>query len=499
MSKFVLALDQGTTSSRAIIFDNSGSIVGSAQKEFTQIYPKPGWVEHNPMEIWDSQIGVARDVMEKYFVKPQDIAAIGITNQRETTVVWDKKTGKPIYNAIVWQCRRTASICDNLKEKGFAASIQKKTGLVLDAYFSGTKIKWILDNVDGARKKAQAGELLFGNIDTWLIWNLTGGAAHVTDYSNAARTMLFNINDLVWDKEMISELDIFESMLPNVKPSSCVYGHTLEQLFGARITISGAAGDQQAALFGQACFEPGMAKNTYGTGCFMLMNTGDKIVNSNNGLLTTIAWGLDGKVEYALEGSIFVAGAAVQWLRDEMKIIDNVADSEAIAASVPDSNGVYVVPAFVGLGAPYWDMYARGAILGLTRGANRNHLVRATLESIAYQTREVLEVMQEDSNITLKSLKVDGGCVANSFLMQFQSDILGVPVEKPVVTETTALGAAYLAGLAVGFWSSKDEIAKKWRIDKTFVPDMSEDDRKHKYVNWKKAVRRALEWESDKD
>ena len=487
MSKFILALDQGTTSSRAIIFDNSGSIVGIAQKELTQIYPKPGWVEHDPMEIWGTQSGVAHEVIDRCGVKTTDIAAIGITNQRETTVVWDKTTGKPIYNAIVWQCRRTAPICDSLKEKGFADSIKKKTGLVLDAYFSGTKIKWILDNVDGARQKAQTGELLFGNIDTWLIWNMTGGAVHITDYSNASRTMLFNINDLKWDMDILAELDIPESMLPTVKPSSCLYGHTLKELFGAKIPISGAAGDQQAALFGQACFAPGMAKNTYGTGCFMLMNTGDKIVNSDNGLLTTIAWGLNDKVEYALEGSIFVAGAAVQWLRDEMKFIDSVADSEDIALSVADTNGVYVVPAFVGLGAPYWDMYARGAVLGLTRGANRNHLVRATLESIAYQTRDVLEVMQEDSGIKLTSLKVDGGAVANSFLMQFQADILGVPVDRPVITETTALGAANLAGLAVGYWSSKDEIAKKWKVGRTFVPDMPESDRTKKYTSWKKA------------
>jgi len=497
MSKFILALDQGTTSSRAIIFDNSGSIVGIAQKELTQIYPKPGWVEHDPMEIWGTQSGVAHEVIDRCGVKTTDIAAIGITNQRETTVVWDKTTGKPIYNAIVWQCRRTAPICDSLKEKGFADSIKKKTGLVLDAYFSGTKIKWILDNVDGARQKAQTGELLFGNIDTWLIWNMTGGAVHITDYSNASRTMLFNINDLKWDMDILAELDIPESMLPTVKPSSCLYGHTLKELFGAKIPISGAAGDQQAALFGQACFAPGMAKNTYGTGCFMLMNTGDKIVNSDNGLLTTIAWGLNDKVEYALEGSIFVAGAAVQWLRDEMKFIDSVADSEDIALSVADTNGVYVVPAFVGLGAPYWDMYARGAVLGLTRGANRNHLVRATLESIAYQTRDVLEVMQEDSGIKLTSLKVDGGAVANSFLMQFQADILGVPVDRPVITETTALGAANLAGLAVGYWSSKDEIAKKWKVGRTFVPDMPESDRTKKYTSWKKAVSRAMDWECD--
>jgi len=499
MGKYVLALDQGTTSSRAIIFDNSGSIVGSAQKEFTQIYPKAGWVEHDPMEIWGTQSGVAREALDKCGLKGEDIAAIGITNQRETTVVWDKKTGKPIYNAIVWQCRRTAPICDDLKAKGLADSIRQKTGLVVDAYFSGTKVKWILDNVEGARKKAEAGELLFGNIDTWLIWNMTGGAVHVTDYSNASRTMLFNINDLKWDKDILGYLNIPESVLPQAKPSSCLYGYTIKGLFGAEIPISGAAGDQQAALFGQACFAPGMAKNTYGTGCFMLMNTGEKLVSSKNGLLTTIAWGLDDKVEYALEGSIFVTGAAVQWLRDEMKLIDNAAASDTMASSVPDTNGVYVVPAFVGLGAPYWDMYARGAVMGLTRGANKNHLVRATLESIAYQTRDVLEAMEDDSKINLKSLKVDGGAVVNSFLMQFQADILGVPVDRPVVTETTALGAAYLAGLAVGYWSNKNEIAKKWKVDKVFKPNMAETDRNKKYAGWKKAVSRALKWENDKE
>ena len=497
MSKYILALDQGTTSSRAIVFDNDGIIVSVAQKEFTQIYPKAGWVEHDPMEIWGTQSGVAREALDKAGITADQIAAIGITNQRETTVVWDKTTGKPVYNAIVWQCRRTAPICDELKGKGLAESIRQKTGLVVDAYFSGTKVKWILDNVEGAREKAEKGDLIFGNIDTWLIWNLTGGKNHVTDYSNASRTMLFNINTLAWDEDILKELNIPASMLPEAKPSSCVYGYTIKELFGAEIPIAGAAGDQQAALFGQACFNPGMAKNTYGTGCFMLMNTGEKLVGSNNGLLTTIAWGLDGKVEYALEGSIFVAGAAVQWLRDELKIIDNAAASEAMAAAVPDTNGVYVVPAFVGLGAPYWDMYARGAVLGLTRGANKNHLVRATLESITYQTRDVLEAMQEDSGIELKSLKVDGGAVANNFLMQFQSDILGVPVDRPVVTETTALGAAYLAGLAVGYWSDKEEIAKKWNVDKTFQPEMEEESRNKKYAGWKKAVERALKWELD--
>lgn len=497
VSKYVLALDQGTTSSRAIVFDNDGKIVSVAQKEFTQIYPKAGWVEHDPMEIWGTQSGVAREALDKAGIAADQIAAIGITNQRETTVVWDKTTGKPVYNAIVWQCRRTAPICDELKNKGLAESIKQKTGLVVDAYFSGTKVKWILDNVPGAREKAENGELLFGNIDTWLIWNLTGGKNHVTDYSNASRTMLFNINSLEWDEDILKELNIPKSMLPEAKPSSFIYGYTIKELFGTEIPIAGAAGDQQAALFGQACFQPGMAKNTYGTGCFMLMNTGEKLVGSNNGLLTTIAWGLNGKVEYALEGSIFVAGAAVQWLRDELKIIENAAASEAMAASVPDTNGVYVVPAFVGLGAPYWDMYARGAVLGLTRGANKNHLVRATLESIAYQTRDVLEAMQEDSGIELQSLKVDGGAVANNFLMQFQSDILGVPVDRPVITETTALGAAYLAGLAVGYWSDKEEIAKKWNVDKTFEPDMEEEGRNKKYEGWKKAVDRALKWEND--
>jgi len=497
MSKYILALDQGTTSSRAIIFDNAGKIVSVAQKEFTQIYPKAGWVEHDPMEIWGTQSGVAREVLDKAGITANQIAAIGITNQRETTVVWDKNTGKPVYNAIVWQCRRTAAICDELKGKGLEASIREKTGLVVDAYFSGTKVKWILDNVAGAREKAEKGDLIFGNIDTWLIWNLTGGKIHVTDYSNASRTMLFNINTLEWDTDILKALNIPRSMLPEAKSSSFVYGYTNKELFGVEIPIAGAAGDQQAALFGQACFQPGMAKNTYGTGCFMLMNTGEKLVGSNNGLLTTIAWGLNGKVDYALEGSIFVAGAAVQWLRDELKIIDNAAASEEMAAAVADTNGVYVVPAFLGLGAPYWDMYARGSVMGLTRGANKNHLVRATLESIAYQTRDVLEAMQEDSKIELKTLKVDGGAVANNFLMQFQADILGVPVDRPVVTETTALGAAYLAGLAVGYWSDKDEIAKKWNVDKTFKPAMAEADKENKYAGWKKAVSRAMKWEND--
>ncbi|MDN5331068.1 MAG: glycerol kinase [Tepidanaerobacteraceae bacterium] len=497
MGKFVMALDQGTTSSRAIIFDENGSIISVAQKEFTQIYPKPGWVEHDPMEIWGTQIGVAKEAMEKARITPEEVAAIGITNQRETTIVWDKNTGKPVYNAIVWQCRRTAPICDDLKAKGLADVIRGKTGLVVDAYFSGTKIKWILDNVEGVREKAERGEVLFGNVDTWLIWNLTGGKVHVTDYSNASRTMIFNIHTLDWDEDILKELGIPRAMLPEVKPSSFVYGHTDGEIFGAVVPIAGDAGDQQAALFGQACYKPGMAKNTYGTGCFMLMNTGEKAVESQSGLLTTIAWGVNGKVEYALEGSIFIAGAVVQWLRDELRIIDNSAQSEEYATRVEDTNGVYLVPAFVGLGAPYWDMYARGVIVGLTRGAKREHIIRAALESIAYQTRDVLEAMQKDSGITLTNLKVDGGAVANNFLMQFQSDILGVPVSRPKVTETTALGAAYLAGLAVGYWKDMDEIAAKWQIDREFKPAMATEVREKLYSGWKKAVKRALDWEKE--
>lgn len=494
--KYILAFDQGTTSSRAILFDKDGSIVKTAQKEFTQIYPKAGWVEHDAMEIWGTQSGVAREVLETAGVSPSEIAAIGITNQRETTVVWDKNTGRPIYNAIVWQCRRTASICDELKARGLESYIRENTGLVVDAYFSGTKVKWILDNVEGAREKAEKGELLFGNIDTWLVWNLTRGKVHVTDYSNASRTLLYNIKDLKWDEKILAELGIPACMLPEVRPSSEVYGHTDENTFGgALIPIAGIAGDQQAALFGQACYSEGMAKNTYGTGCFMLMNTGERMVPSKNGLLTTIAWGLDGKVEYALEGSIFIAGASIQWLRDELKIISDAADSEYYASKVKDTNGVYVVPAFAGLGAPYWDMYARGTIVGLTRGANRNHLIRATLESIAYQTRDVLEAMQEDSGIKLATLKVDGGATKNNFLMQFQSDILGTDVARPEVTETTALGAAYLAGLAVGFWSSKEDISKNWAVERQFAPEVDDAKRTELYTGWKKAVGRAQDWE----
>ncbi|SNX54561.1 glycerol kinase GlpK [Thermoanaerobacterium sp. RBIITD] len=494
MAKYIMALDQGTTSSRAIIFDHGGNIVASLNKEFTQIYPNPGWVEHDPMEIWKSQIDVAKAVLNKTGIKPEDIAAIGITNQRETTVVWDKNTGKPVYNAIVWQCRRTAPICDELKKSGFDEKITEKTGLVVDAYFSGTKIKWILDNVEGTRDRAEKGDLLFGNIDGWLIWNLTGGKVHVTDYSNASRTMLFNIHELKWDEEILKNLNIPASMLPDVKPSSYVYGYTDKSIFGVEIPIAGCAGDQQAALFGQTCYKSGMAKNTYGTGCFMLMNTGERAVPSHNGLLTTIAWGIDGKVEYALEGSIFIAGAAIQWLRDELKIIENSPQSEEYATRVKDTNGVYVVPAFVGLGAPYWDMYARGAILGLTRGAKREHIIRATLESLAYQTRDVLEAMQEDSGIKLSALKVDGGACANNFLMQFQSDILGVPVDRPTVIETTALGASYLAGIATGFWKDRDEVAKNWGVDRHFEPTMDEETKEKLYKGWKKAVERSRNW-----
>jgi glycerol kinase len=494
---YILALDQGTTSSRAIIFDKSGNIIKTAQKEFTQFYPKAGWVEHDPMEIWGTQSGVAREVLETAGISPQEIAAIGITNQRETTVVWDKNTGKPVYNAIVWQCRRTASICDDIKAGGHEDYIRENTGLVVDAYFSGTKVKWILDNVEGAREKAEAGDLIFGTVDSWLVWNLTRGAQHVTDYTNASRTMLYNIKDLKWDDKILEIMDVPASMLPEVKPSSEVYGVTDPATFGgAQIPIAGIAGDQQAALFGQACYDEGMVKNTYGTGCFMLMNTGEKMVPSKNGLLTTIAWGLDGKVEYALEGSIFIAGASVQWLRDELKLITDAADSEYFATKVDDTNGVYVVPAFAGLGAPYWDMYARGTMVGLTRGANKNHIIRATLESIAYQTRDVIDAMQADSGIELSELKVDGGATANNFLMQFQSDVLGVDVARPVVAETTALGAAYLAGLAVKFWSSKEEIAKNWAVDRTFKNEIPQVKREELYDGWKRAVDRAREWEA---
>ncbi len=496
--KYILSFDQGTTSSMAMIFDKKGNICGRAQSEFKQYYPKPSWVEHDPMEIWGTQSGVAREVLERSGIRPEEIAAIGITNQRETTIVWNKNTGRPVYNAIVWQCRRTASICDDLIEAGYEDYVRENTGLVIDAYFSATKIKWILDNVQGAREQAENGELLFGNIDTWLVWNLTRGKLHITDYSNASRTMLYNIKDLKWDKTLIQALDIPEQMLPEVRNSSEVYGYTDEHTFGgAEIPIAGIAGDQHASLFGQACFERGMVKNTYGTGCFMLMNTGEKAVSSENGLLTTIAWGIDGKVEYALEGSIFVAGAAVQWLRDEMGLIKRSEDSEYMAMKVEDTNGVYVVPAFTGLGAPHWDMYARGTIVGITRGVNANHIVRATLESIAYQTKDVLKAMEEDSGISLKELKVDGGAVANNFLMQFQSDILNTEVERPKIIETTALGAAYLAGLAVGFWSDKKEIEKNWKLDKRFNPSMDRKESGKLYGNWKRAVERSLDWDRE--
>lgn len=493
--KYILAFDQGTTSSRAIIFNHEGEIVKTSQNEFTQIYPESGWVEHDPMEIWGTQSGVAREVLETAGIRPDEIAAIGITNQRETTVVWDKNTGKPVYNAIVWQCRRTAKFCEELKERGLGDYVKENTGLLIDAYFSGTKIKWILDNVEGAREKAEKGELLFGNIDTWLIWNLTRGRVHVTDYTNASRTMIYNIKELKWDEKLLKELDIPASMLPEVKNSSEVYGVTDPQTFGgAEIPIAGIAGDQQAALFGQACFEPGMAKNTYGTGCFMLMNTGEEMISSQNGLLTTIAWGIDGKVEYALEGSIFVAGAVIQWLRDELMIVHDVNDTEYFARKVDDTGGVYIVPAFVGLGAPHWDMYARGTLVGLTRGTNRNHIIRAALEAIAYQTKDVLEAMEEDSGIALKALKVDGGAVANNFLMDFQADILNTEVHRPKVIETTALGAAYLAGLAVGFWKNRDEIINKWSVDEIFTSNMKQEKRDKLYRGWEKAIGKAVNW-----
>ena len=494
--KYIVALDQGTTSSRAIIFDHDQNIISTSQKEFTQIYPKEGWVEYDPMEIWATQYGVLQEAMAKKSISPDDIAAIGITNQRETTIIWDKNTGKPVHNAIVWQCRRTASICDSLKETdGFEDYVRQNTGLVIDAYFSATKIKWILDNVEGAREKAEQGDLLFGTVDTWLLWNLTNREVFVTDYTNASRTMLFNIKTLRWDEKILEMLDIPASMLPQVKNSSQVYGYAGLGQQGRKVPVAGIAGDQQAALFGQACFEKGQAKNTYGTGCFILMNTGEKFVKSSNGLLTTIAIGIDDRVTYALEGSVFIAGAVVQWLRDELRLIDSASETEQLAQSVPDTGGVYLVPAFTGLGAPHWDMYARGTITGITRGTGRSHIVRAALESIAYQTRDVLDAMMQDTGINLKSLKVDGGASQNNFLMQFQSDILGKEVDRPVVTETTALGAAYLAGLATGFWKSRDEIAQKWSMDRKFMPVMNIDEREARYSKWKKAVTRATLWE----
>ncbi|ERI91725.1 glycerol kinase [Clostridiales bacterium oral taxon 876 str. F0540] len=494
-----MSLDQGTTSSRCIIFDKSGSIVSMAQKELKQIYPKAGWIEQDPIEIWATQFGVAVEALLMAGLQAKDIAAIGVTNQRETTVVWDKRTGIPVYNAIVWQCRRTADTCEELKSQGFDKVVKEKTGLLVDPYFSGTKIKWILDNVPKAREEAERGNLIFGNIDTWLIWNLTKGQVHITDYSNASRTMLFNIHTLEWDEEILRALNIPKHMLPEVKPSSEIYGYTNKVLFGEEIAIAGDAGDQQAALFGQACFKEGTAKNTYGTGCFMLMNTGTKAVASKHGLLTTIAWGVDGKVEYALEGSIFVGGASIQWLRDELRMLKDASESERYALAVEDTNGVYVVPAFTGLGAPYWDPYARGTIVGLTRGTKKEHFIRATLESVAYQTYDVLKAMEEDSNISLVELNVDGGASSNNFLMQFQSDILGAQVDRPQVVETTALGAAYLAGLAVGYWKDKAEIAQNRRIAKSFKTQMEEQKRVKLLKGWHRALKRAMEWEKDED
>lgn len=494
MGKYVMALDQGTTSSRCILFDRAGNMCSVVQKEYTQFYPKPGWVEHDPNEIWSSQLEVAVEAMKKIDVAATDIAAIGITNQRETTIVWDKWTGNPIYPAIVWQCRRTADMIDELVLDGFSETIQAKTGLIPDAYFSGTKIKWILDNVDGARAAAQRGELLFGTVDTWLIWKLTKGEVHVTDYTNASRTMLFDIHKKQWDDEILEKLQIPKCMLPEVKPSSCIYGYTNEELFGGRIPIAGAAGDQQSALFGQCCFESGDVKNTYGTGCFLLMHTGNQSVDSKNGLLTTIAINEDGTPGYALEGSVFIAGAALQWLRDEVKLLDSAPESEKYCLSVPDTNGVYVVPAFTGLGAPYWDQYARGGILGLTRGAEKAHIIRATVESLAYQVQDVIEAMQADAGVKLNSLRVDGGASANNFLMQFQADLLDAQVVRPSCIETTALGAAYLAGLATGFWKDAQEVKQNWSIGKEFAPAIDEEKRRKLIKGWKKAVRCIFEW-----
>ena len=494
MAKYVMALDAGTTSNRCILFNEKGEICSAAQKEFTQYFPKPGWVEHDANEIWFSQLGVAVEAMSKIGANASDIAVVGITNQRETTIVWDKNTGEPVCRAIVWQCRRTSGYCDSLKDKGLVDIFRRKTGLVIDAYFSGTKLKWILDNVEGARDRAQRGELLFGTVETWLIWKLTKGKVHVTDYSNAARTLLFNIRELKWDDEILSELNIPRCMLPEVKPSSCVYGEADPSFLGGPIPIGGAAGDQQAALIGQTCFRPGEAKNTYGTGCFLLMNTGEKPIFSNNGLVTTIAWGLDGKVNYALEGSIFVAGASIQWLRDEMRLIDSAPDSEYMAGKVKDTNGCYVVPAFTGLGAPHWDQYARGTIVGITRGVNKYHIIRATLESLAYQTNDVLQAMRADSGIKLEALKVDGGASANNFLMQTQADIINAPVERPRCVETTAMGAAYLAGLAVGYWTSKEDVIKNWAIDRTFQPSISKEAREERIAGWNKAVKYSFGW-----
>ena len=494
MSKYIMALDSGTTSNRCILFDRYGKVCSVAQKEFTQIFPQPGWVEHDADEIFATQLEVAKQALANIGAVASDIAAIGITNQRETTIVWNKFTGRPVYNAIVWQCRRTASYCDQLKSEGLTDTIRHKTGLVIDPYFSGTKIRWILEHVPGAREQAENGELLFGTVETWLIWKLTGGQVHVTDYSNASRTMLFNINTLSWDTQILEKLNIPASMLPQAVPSSMAYGKTAAEYFGAPITIAGAAGDQQAALFGQACFAPGDAKCTYGTGAFLLMNTGETPIFSQNGLVTTIGWGLDGKVSYALEGSIFVAGAAIQWLRDELRFIESASDSEYMARKVPDTNGCYVVPAFTGLGAPYWDAYARGTIVGLTRGVNKYHIIRATLDSIAYQTNDVLTAMEADSGIRLAQLKVDGGASANNYLVQTQADISAAPVLRPRCVETTAMGAAYLAGLAVGYWQDLADIRKNWAVDRQFDPAIPEKQRQHRLGDWKRAVNCATAW-----
>ena len=511
MAKYIMALDAGTTSNRCILFNQKGEICSVAQKEFTQIYPQPGWVEHDANEIWETQLMVCKLAMSKIGAKAADIAAIGITNQRETTVVWNKLTGKPVFNAIVWQCRRTSEYCDSLKAKGLVDKIREKTGLVIDAYFSGTKIRWILENVPGVRALAEKGDVIFGNVDTWLMWNLSGGKIHKTDYSNASRTMLFNIKEAKWDDEILEELNIPKAMLPEACPSSGVFGYTDPVIFGGEIPIAGAAGDQQAALFGQACFNPGEAKNTYGTGCFTLMNIGTNIMYSNNGLVTTIAWGLDGKVEYALEGSVFVAGAAIQWLRDEVRLVEESPDSEFFATKVKDTNGCYVVPAFTGLGAPYWDQYARGCIVGLTRGTNASHLIRATLESIASQSKDVIDAMQtveslayqsadllfameKDSGLQLEALKVDGGACKNNFMMQFQADIINAKVLRPKCVETTAMGAAYLAGLAVGYWASKEDVINNWAIDRTFEPSMAEHERQELLDGWHKAVKCSFGW-----
>ena len=494
MAKYIMALDAGTTSNRAILFDHNGKIVSVAQREFTQIYPQPGWVEHDANEIWSTMLGVAVETMAKAGVSAEDVAGIGITNQRETTIVWDKETGEPVYNAIVWQCRRTSDYSDSLKSKGLEDTIRAKTGLVIDAYFSATKLRWILENVEGVRERAERGELLFGTVDTWLIWKLTHGRVHVTDYSNASRTMMFNINELKWDEDILKELGIPMCMLPEVKDSSCVYGKASKHILGREIPIAGIAGDQQAALFGQQCWEKGNAKNTYGTGCFLLMNTGDKPVFSENGLVTTIAWGVDGRIQYALEGSVFIAGASIQWLRDEMRLIDSAEDSEYMATKVKDSNGCYVVPAFTGLGAPYWNQYARGTIVGITRGVNKYHIIRATLESIAYETSDVLSAMEKDSGVKLSELKVDGGASANNFLMQTQADIINATVVRPSCLESTAMGAAFLAGLAVGYWNSVDELRTVISIDRVYKPEIDEEERQSRLDGWKKAVSRSFDW-----